>query len=637
MQALGLTCIRAPGEGEGLCAQLCAVGAATAVWTTDGDALLYGAPRVYRSLKLSRQNMRKSEAEHIDIRVVRSLFGLSSQCDCHETLVAFALLAGCDYAVDGVDGVGAAGVVRALRHLITSLPRNTSSITDAGLLDHIKQLLLPDNGDASKRVQHCTGCQHCGHDSGGSGRVPHSINHRKNGCVQCGLTLGCLPKAADASCSCPWHASAEERHVLKVLGKARNTTDFVKLYDGRVAAYSDQRASARAVAQQHVNNAARSDAQLLRWGSRPDIDRLFDIVKVINWNRDTVLRKTLPLLLLWDATHPGAAGRATGTCFKVSKVVKPSGEGAACGLPAGTAYMVQWAAFPDVAQTADVKLALELLSKQTKNDAAESKKEKPASEDVHVLWTRILRQHAAGLLAACEADCAAKQERKDQAARRKADRETKKALELRTQPKINTMLAATQRGMVAPSNGAVAKSRLHHMDDVRPPQQACSDGAPSGGYRTSFGLPRDDDDDEVNGTAGAGAPAEGAGYSSESEELPAGWNDRSTKRASPLKASQMGGTPPKKAKPQAHADAGGPSTARRTMDSFLLPRKQVEATPATAEQAPRDCPERARGGATRKLGFDAPGPVTDAEVINLCSPDEVVQPQAEEVVDLSDD
>jgi hypothetical protein len=90
MQALGLTCIRAPGEGEALCAQLCAVGAATAVWTTDGDALLYGAPRVYRSLKLSRQNMRTSEAEHIDIRVVRSLFGLSSQCDCHETLVAFA-------------------------------------------------------------------------------------------------------------------------------------------------------------------------------------------------------------------------------------------------------------------------------------------------------------------------------------------------------------------------------------------------------------------------------------------------------------------------------------------------------------------------------------------------------------------
>jgi hypothetical protein len=89
-----------------------------------------------------------------------------------------------------------------------------------------------------------------------------------------------------------------------------------------------------------------------------------------------------------------------------------------------------------------------------------------------------------------------------------------------------------------------------------------------------------------------------------------------------LKASQEGGTPPKKAKPQAlGADDGGPATARRNIDNFFLPRKQVEATPATAEQAPRDCPERAR-----KLGFDAPGPET--EVINLCSPDDDVQPQA---------
>ena len=51
--ALGLPCFRAPSEAEALCAQLCAVGLVHAVWTSDADALIFGATRLYRELKLT--------------------------------------------------------------------------------------------------------------------------------------------------------------------------------------------------------------------------------------------------------------------------------------------------------------------------------------------------------------------------------------------------------------------------------------------------------------------------------------------------------------------------------------------------------------------------------------------------------
>ena len=53
MAALGLHCVPAPGEAEALCAQLCAVGAVHAVHSGDSDALLFGATRLYRTLRVT--------------------------------------------------------------------------------------------------------------------------------------------------------------------------------------------------------------------------------------------------------------------------------------------------------------------------------------------------------------------------------------------------------------------------------------------------------------------------------------------------------------------------------------------------------------------------------------------------------
>ena len=48
--------VEAPGEAEATCAALCAAGLVKAVATSDGDALLYGAERVYQVIKLKARD-----------------------------------------------------------------------------------------------------------------------------------------------------------------------------------------------------------------------------------------------------------------------------------------------------------------------------------------------------------------------------------------------------------------------------------------------------------------------------------------------------------------------------------------------------------------------------------------------------
>ena len=649
--ALGLPFLQAPGEGEALCAQLVSCGAATAAWTTDGDALLYGAGRLYRTLALSRGNLKACETDRIDLEDVKALFGLSSG-DCHEVLVAFALLAGCDYAVDGATGVGGVGVVRAVKHMLSSLP-----VDGTGLLAHIKQRLSDPHADEASQTAlkavACTGCLHCGHDSGGASKVAHSSKHKKGGCVGCGTPLGCLPKPGGMSCACPFHAGSDARHLAKVLDRARKTPDFMQRFDARVAAFSSELASARKAALLAVGSAAdgssSSSPAKLRWASRPDVDRLSAVMGpggTCGWSRDTLFRKVLPLLLLWDATHRDCAA----ACFKVAKVLKPSAEGAKFGLQPATAFAVQWAARPDLsaAQAEDAALGLRLMAKPKQETAAgtDSGGESCtlAAADVHIMWTHVLEMHCHPLLAACQAEVAAKEAHKAKAAARKAELDAKRAQEALTQPKISALLATIQPRSAASPGGAhrLQGKALGPYDDVMPPALSTFSGNDSEGYRTAFGLPRGDE--EVDGACCATYDSDVEGE----DALPSGWADRpsAVKRGSPMKPAQ-GGTPPKKAKPSsarpAEAAAAAatpvPATVQRSIRGFFG-RQQEDPTPATVEAPPRGAgPARARSGAARQLGFAAapgPGPITEGEVIDLTASPQETQPAAgHDIIDLS--
>ena len=645
--ALGLPFLQAPGEGEALCAQLVACGGATAAWTTDGDALLYGAGRLYRTLTLSRGNLKACETDRIDLDDVKACFGVASG-DVHEVLVAFALLAGCDYAIDGASGVGAVGVVRALKHMLSTLPGTDGT----GLLAHIKQRLSdPDTDEASQtalKALACTGCLHCGHDSGGASKVAHSSKHKKGGCLDCGTTLGCLPKPHGCqACTCPFHAGSDARHVAKVLDRARKTPGFLQRFDARVATFASELAGARKAALLAVGLAGSSSSALLRWASRPDVDRLSAIMGPggsPGWTRETLLRKVLPLLLLWDATHRDCRA----ACFKVAKVLKPSGEGAKFGLPPASAFAVEWVARPDLSasQAEDAALGFRLMAKK-KEAGQEGGGETMAAADVHVMWTHVLADHCRPLLAACQAEVAAKEAHKAKAAARKAELDAKRAQDALTQPKICALLATVQPRAAAASPAGAARPQgkgtaaLGHYDDAMPTPLPTQSGGSSEGYRTAFGLPRDDD--EVDGAFGATAA-----YDSDVEEeeaLPSGWADRpsAVKRGSPVKPA-AGGTPPKKAKPSPARPAAAatpvPATAQRQSNIGSFFGRQQDPTPATVEPPPRgDGPARARSGAARQLGFAAaPGPITEEEVVDLtASPQETqaATAAAHDVIDLS--
>ena len=49
--------VEAPGEAEATCAALCSAGLVRGVATSDGDALLYGAERVYQVIKLKARDL----------------------------------------------------------------------------------------------------------------------------------------------------------------------------------------------------------------------------------------------------------------------------------------------------------------------------------------------------------------------------------------------------------------------------------------------------------------------------------------------------------------------------------------------------------------------------------------------------
>ena len=250
------------------------------------------------------------------------------------------------------------------------------------------------------------------------------------------------------------------------------------------------------------------------------------------------------------------------------------------------------------------------------------------------------------LLAACQAEVAAKEAHKAKAAARKAELDARRAQAL-TQPKISALLATVQPRAAAASPAGVARPQgkgtaaLGPYEDAMPPPQLTQSGSNSEGYRTAFGLPRDDD--EVDG-----AFAATAAYDSDVEEeeaLPSGWADRpsAVKRGSPVKPA-AGGTPPKKAKPSPARPAAAatpvPATAQRQSNIGSFFGRQQDPTPATVEPPPRgDGPARARSGAARQLGFAAaPGPITEEEVVDLtASPQETqaATAAAHDVIDLS--
>ncbi|MBN1645741.1 flap endonuclease-1 [Candidatus Woesearchaeota archaeon] len=115
--ALGQPIVQAPGEGEAEAASLVKQGVCDAVLSQDADSLLFGAPLVIRNLSIARRRKisgklayDKVEPERISLE--KSLKKLELTQD---QLIALALLAGTDYNVGGIKGLGPKKALRLVK------------------------------------------------------------------------------------------------------------------------------------------------------------------------------------------------------------------------------------------------------------------------------------------------------------------------------------------------------------------------------------------------------------------------------------------------------------------------------------------------------------------------------------------
>ncbi|ELU13028.1 hypothetical protein CAPTEDRAFT_123501, partial [Capitella teleta] len=109
LDLLGVPHVQSSGEAEAMCAQLNKEKVVDAVITNDGDAFLYGARKVYRNFTM---NTKDPHVESYCMDEIEDKLSLD-----RKTLVALALLLGCDYAPQGVAGVGKETVLKLIAEL----------------------------------------------------------------------------------------------------------------------------------------------------------------------------------------------------------------------------------------------------------------------------------------------------------------------------------------------------------------------------------------------------------------------------------------------------------------------------------------------------------------------------------------
>ena len=120
---LDITCMRAKGEAERLCATLCREGICAAAYTTDTDVFVHGCPEVITSMSNSMCNV-------VSLYDIITSLGIT-----FKQFVDFAIMCGCDYNTN-ISKIGIKRSLDLIRRFgcIENLPKNI----DISCLNHIK-------------------------------------------------------------------------------------------------------------------------------------------------------------------------------------------------------------------------------------------------------------------------------------------------------------------------------------------------------------------------------------------------------------------------------------------------------------------------------------------------------------------
>jgi flap endonuclease-1 len=116
LDALGVSWIQAPSEGEAQAAFMAARGDVWAVASQDHDSLLFGAPRMTKNLAITgrRKLPRRDAYVEVEPMIVELAKVLKELSLTREQLVDVGILIGTDFNPDGVKGIGPKTAVKLI-------------------------------------------------------------------------------------------------------------------------------------------------------------------------------------------------------------------------------------------------------------------------------------------------------------------------------------------------------------------------------------------------------------------------------------------------------------------------------------------------------------------------------------------
>ena len=106
LQALGITALQAPSEGEALCSLITRNGDAYAAATQDYDSLLFGCQRLVRNLSITGKRRRGKELINVEPELIVLKQALENLGISRNQLITLGILVGTDYNPGGITGYG---------------------------------------------------------------------------------------------------------------------------------------------------------------------------------------------------------------------------------------------------------------------------------------------------------------------------------------------------------------------------------------------------------------------------------------------------------------------------------------------------------------------------------------------------
>jgi len=103
LQKLHIPVHQAPGEAEAECCRMNRLGLVDAVWSEDGDALIFRCTKLVKFIHDEEGKKRIDAAEVWDMKDIYERTGLN-----HKSIALFGILVGCDYDTTGLQGCGRA-------------------------------------------------------------------------------------------------------------------------------------------------------------------------------------------------------------------------------------------------------------------------------------------------------------------------------------------------------------------------------------------------------------------------------------------------------------------------------------------------------------------------------------------------